>query len=140
MVERATIERFIHSIGNFSRFQDRVPLRMSQGEPCVLNYLYCHDSAQPSQISVAMRVSTARITTILNGLEKRGLVVRQPDETDRRKINVCLTEQGKAHVAQNWEEMMEVLSEILTRLGPEDTAELLRILNRLTEICDQLPT
>ncbi|MCD8085580.1 MAG: hypothetical protein LUF28_04525 [Clostridiales bacterium] len=37
------------------------------------------------------------------------------------------------------EEMMEVLSEILTRLGPEDTAEMLRLLDRLTEICDQLP-
>lgn len=94
MVERATIEQFIHSIGNFGRYRDRMPLRMAQGEPFVLNYLYCHGSAQPSQISVAMQVSTARITTILNGLEKREMVVRRPDETDRRKINVCLTEQG----------------------------------------------
>ncbi len=140
MGERATIEQFIHSVGNFSRFQDRVPLCMSQGEPFVLNYLYCHDSAQPSQISVAMQVSTARITTILNGLEKRGLVVRQPDQTDRRKINVCLTEQGRSYAVQAREEVMGLLSDILTRLGPEDTAELLRILDRLTEICDGLPT
>lgn len=138
MVERTTIEQFIHSVGEFGRFQDRVPLRLSQGEPFVLNYLYNQRSAQPSQISVAMQVSTARITTILNGLERRGLVARQADEADHRRVNVCLTEQGRAYVVQSREEMMEVLSEVLTRLGPEDTAELLRILDRLTGICDQL--
>lgn len=139
MVERATIEQFIHSIGSFGRYRDRMPLRLAQGEPFVLNYLYCHGSAQPSQISVAMQVSTARITTILNGLEKREMVVRRPDETDRRKINVCLTEQGRAYVVRDREEMLEVPSEILTQLGPEDTAEMLRLLDRLTEICDRLP-
>lgn len=139
MVEQSTIKQFLSAIERLTRCRDHIPADLARGEPYVLNYLYDRDSARPSQISVDMQVSTARVTTILNNLEKQGMVVRQADEGDRRKVNARLTEEGRTYVAHVRARLWQVVSAVLEQLGVEDTAELIRILDRLVDIHDRLP-
>ncbi len=49
-------------------------------------------------IANRLLISTASMTSLLDTLERRGLVVRDPHPQDRRKILVRLTEAGKALV------------------------------------------
>ena len=50
----------------------------------------------PKQLSEIMKVTMPRITTILNGMDKKGLIERQTSSEDRRKVIVMITKKGKA--------------------------------------------
>ncbi|MEJ2762419.1 MarR family transcriptional regulator [Photobacterium sp. MCCC 1A19761] len=52
------------------------------------------------QLSNNTNMSQATATTILDRLEKRGLVVRERSTLDKRKVHAYLTEQGKESLAQ----------------------------------------
>ena len=49
----------------------------------------------PTVISQRLLVTTASTTSLLDTLERRGLVTRLPDPDDRRKILVALTSEGQ---------------------------------------------
>ncbi|UTV28749.1 MarR family winged helix-turn-helix transcriptional regulator [Photobacterium atrarenae] len=52
------------------------------------------------QLSNNTNMSQATATTILDRLEKRGLVIRERSKLDKRKVHAYLTEQGKEALAQ----------------------------------------
>lgn len=51
-------------------------------------------------IAAEISLSQATVTTILDRLEKRGLVCRQRSNSDRRKVNVHLTPAGEEAILQ----------------------------------------
>ncbi|WP_299018175.1 MarR family transcriptional regulator [uncultured Photobacterium sp.] len=52
------------------------------------------------QLSNNTNMSQATATTILDRLEKRGLVIRERSKLDKRKVHAYLTEQGKDVLAK----------------------------------------
>ena len=68
---------------------------LSKGEWFVLNYLMGHAGlVHPKDLSKGLVVSTARIAALLNHMEEQGLVTRNADPEDNRKILVYLTDAG----------------------------------------------
>jgi DNA-binding MarR family transcriptional regulator len=49
----------------------------------------------PSHLADILLISRAGMTKRIDRLEKRGLVVRKSDASDRRSLRVCLTEAGR---------------------------------------------
>lgn len=71
----------------------------------------------PSALAKEMMLSTSAMTNRLDRLEKRGLLERQSDPTDRRGLKIVLTEEGFALVdemivshVQNQERMLSALN------------------------------
>ena len=63
-----------------------------QGGAFILQYIYMSKrEVLPSEISNEMSISTARIAAALGNLESKGLITRQIDKSDRRRILVSLT-------------------------------------------------
>src|SRR3954453_18233272 len=59
------------------------------------------DEPLPSHvIAERLIVSTASMTSLLDTIERRGLAVRLPHPTDRRKIQVAITDDGRRIVDQ----------------------------------------
>lgn len=109
-----------------------------QGEGVVLHYIASHgDEVQPGEISQKMNVSTARIATTLNSLEKKGLITRQIDTSNRRQILVRITQKGKDFAETHRKTILGVAANMLELLGEQDAKEYVRITKRLAEI---LPT
>ena len=106
----------------------------ASGERFVLSYLYQHGSAMPKQLSEAMMASTAYMAKLLGILEHKGLIVRDIDRSDRRKIIVVLTEQGTVFIKSEMEKALKIAMDILSDLGEEDAAEGVRILEKLVSI------
>jgi DNA-binding MarR family transcriptional regulator len=52
----------------------------------------------PSTIAARLMVTTGSMTSLLDTLERRGLVRRQPHPSDRRQLLVHLTDEGQALV------------------------------------------
>jgi DNA-binding MarR family transcriptional regulator len=103
-----------------------------RGERFVVLYLLQKgNSVLPGAISSEMNISTARIATVLRSLEAKGLITRQIDQTDRRKILVNLTPKGLEEAKKQQEVTVKMIVNILKLLGAQDAKELVRIVDRL---------
>lgn len=59
------------------------------------------EGARPTQRELAefLRLDPSQVVALVDDLEKRGLLRREPDPTDRRANVVVATDEGAAHVA-----------------------------------------
>ena len=68
----------------------------TMGECATLEYLSEQESpVSPTELSRFFNVSTARITTLINQLERKCYVRRMPVPDDRRKVLIQITEAGQ---------------------------------------------
>ena len=105
-----------------------------RGESFVIRLLdFQGGSVQPSEISAVMGISSARIAAALNGLERKGLITRRIDTSDRRRILVDLTDAGKVTAEEQRLAILAHTSKLLSVLGEEDAREYVRITGRLAE-------
>lgn len=106
--------------------------KMMRGESFVLNYLYNNNgTAQPKVLSKKLSVSTARIASLLNHLEEKGLVTRTPVPADSRQVMVQITPEGIDHISQIRTDVIEHTTQMLEKLGEEDAQEYIRIQKRI---------
>lgn len=100
-----------------------------QGELRVLSYLYQNDDSEtsPSDLSKALHVSRARITTALSALRKKGTVRMEMCEHDRRRMRVMLTAEGKEFIEEKQRQVEEHFDVLINGLGEENVLELIRL-------------
>lgn len=72
---------------------------LSDAQLAALGALRAHGRHTLSRLAEHERVTAPTMSTVVNGLAELGLVVRVPDEDDRRRVYVELTEQGEEVVA-----------------------------------------
>ena len=105
---------------------------VTEGEFAVLIYLANeHDGATAGQITTAIRVGCSRTTAILQSLERKGLLHREADPDDGRRVLVYLTEEGKKLEEASRQAAIGDFSGMLEYLGEEDSEHLLQILDKL---------
>lgn len=108
----------------------------SRGEAAALGYLahYEDKGVTPGALSQAMGVSSARTATILNNLERKGYVCRRHDTSDRRRVFVTITAEGRAFVAECYSRVVGQTARLLATLGEDDARDLIRIYGRIREV------
>lgn len=110
-----------------------------RGEMFIIQFLSQKtEPAIPSEISDIMGISSARIAATLNSLESKGMVSRNIDSGDRRKILVNLTEYGKSFAEEHRKMIFKDMENILMYLGKDDAKEFIRILKRLAEMPESI--
>lgn len=90
-------------------------------------------SSRMVDIALDLGVTARTLTTMVDALEKQGLVERVPDAKDRRAIQLELTDSGR-EALDPLAQALEVACEAV--IGPLDDSErkvLLRLLTRLIE-------
>lgn len=78
----------------------------------------------PTELYRALLVSSGAMTNRLDGLEARGLLVREPDPDDRRRVRVGLTDAGRDLIDAAMEAHLRALADLLVDLGRDDAADL----------------
>lgn len=114
----------------------RQAAKLARGELLALYYLQSSGGAYPGQLSDELSVSTARIAAMLRDMEEKGWIERRDDTSDNRHTLVTLTGAGLQEISRRREQTVEALSGVLRTLGPEDASELIRLLKRMNEICN----
>ncbi len=82
-------------------------------------------------LAEALGVTPRNITTIVDGLEREGLLARRPDPTDRRAILLELTEKGWAHVEQVHALQRDLAERMFAPLNAHERCALYGLLTRL---------
>lgn len=87
-------------------------------------------SADQRDLQEAMRIRPASCSELISKLEAKGLVERQRDEDDRRKVQIFLTEKGKERSQKTG---LEARTEFFEVLDTEEQETLRRLLLKLLE-------
>ncbi|MER5276443.1 MarR family transcriptional regulator [Streptomyces sp. NPDC002809] len=85
----------------------------------------------PRRMTVLARahgVVPRTLTSLVDGLEKRGLATRTPDPDDRRVVLVSLTEKGEALMRQIDETSAQLADEIFAQVPADDRVALAKLL------------
>lgn len=90
----------------------------------------------PKALSTQMGVSQATVTALLDKLEKRQMVVRVRSESDRRQMNLLLTEAGRAAVEDSPDALQQRFVEQFESLQDWEQAQLVASLERVAGMLD----
>ena len=97
----------------------------------VLEALYHLGPLLPSQLAQKHLMSRGNITTVVDNLEKRGLVRRERDTTDRRIVRVSLTDEGRATVQEILPQHVSAIVAEMRCLTQQEQEEIGRLCRRL---------
>lgn len=106
-----------------------IELNLSQAS--LLAYVDEQGALSQTRLAAAMGLGRAQTGTLVDGLERRGLLERQPDANDRRVWLVATTRQGSALV-RRVHEIDEVLrAELRAGISRAERQQLAQLLERL---------
>jgi len=67
---------------------------LSAGQPRMLNYIFQNNGCIQREIAKDCNLEPASVTSVLNSMEKSGLISRTPVKGDKRALEVRLTDKG----------------------------------------------
>jgi len=113
---------------------------LKQGEFDVLAALKrCGDEAlTPSQLYQSMLLSSGAMTSRLDRLEKKQLILRQHCKQDRRSIKVKLTDKGLKVINEVYPAHFALLDELLDTLTDKDKQQLSGLLKTCLQQIDSV--
>ncbi|MEQ3696766.1 MAG: MarR family transcriptional regulator [Pseudomonadales bacterium] len=92
-----SIRQVIRAIDLYSKKLNK-ETGLTSSQLLVLQDIRQHEGTMVKDIANRITLSSATVTSILDRLEARGLVVRQRSENDRRRVGLFLTETGSAAI------------------------------------------
>jgi DNA-binding MarR family transcriptional regulator len=95
-------------------------------------------SVYVSDIQSKLYITKPAVSQILNALEKKGYVSREIDKNDRRKIAVTLTPKGQEILKQMRADADQMLETVISRLGEENTRQMIRLFTLMADISEDL--
>lgn len=87
--------RYAHRAFVKALAQKLEPHGITTGEWSALRVLWMQEGLTQVELAARMQVERASLTSVLNGLEEKGLIARARNRDDRRKINLRLTPPGR---------------------------------------------
>ncbi|KRF22302.1 MULTISPECIES: MarR family winged helix-turn-helix transcriptional regulator [unclassified Phycicoccus] len=113
-------------------YLDERVLHLSPSEGMVMRHLQGGDAATPTSIAAAVGLQRTNVSTVLRGLEQKGLIERSTNTEDRRVVTVQLSERGRGHyeLARN-----EWAAAVASAAG-NDTRQLDAAIELLTRVRD----
>ncbi|MCL1964965.1 MAG: transcriptional regulator [Firmicutes bacterium] len=129
------IEKAIHSFSEMLASNQKDMMtdfnRANKGELFVLHFLALRNAeVLPSELSAALRSSTARISALLGALEKKGQIERDIDKSNRRNILVTITDAGRERIEVEMTKIRKTMTQIFTEMGETDTEAFIRLFKR----------
>ena len=110
---------------------------LSPSESAVLARIGRSGPMTPGQLARSEHVQPPSMTRIIERLETRGYLLRQPDPGDRRQILVSRTAAGDEFAAQARAVRTAWLSRQLGKLDPEQQRAIAAATSALTALADQ---
>ncbi|MBA4496546.1 MarR family winged helix-turn-helix transcriptional regulator [Paenactinomyces guangxiensis] len=108
------------------------PWGLTLGRLCLLVSLRRFNKPMlPSELGDDLAVTRANVSGLLKALEAQGMVRREFDPADRRRILVHMTPAGEKTLEQVWPVYVEAISARFKRLSPEKQALLFQLLEEL---------
>jgi DNA-binding MarR family transcriptional regulator len=108
---------------------------LSEGKFCVLVVLHQHgEGIAPSVLAEKVGVTRATISSMLQRMERDGLVAVKADKADARSKKVKLTKKGNAFMQEVLPPHYLRVTKLMEKLSEEEQREVIALLHKLTEV------
>lgn len=97
----------------------------------IMNHLFINPNANQSDLADLMSVSKPTVSSIVDTLVRKGLVVRNVPDSDRRKTTLNLTTAGVDLVKSIRDEAVSSFSKILEKLSDVEVENLNSIMRKI---------
>ncbi|SDW60511.1 DNA-binding transcriptional regulator, MarR family [Paenibacillus sp. CF384] len=114
-----------------SHLEEELAPGLTEGQLSVLELLLVHQPMKPSDLLGYLETTPAAITTLLDRMERGGLVVRNRDESDRRIVWVTVTDKGQVEAARGIAIRDAYISEALDRISSHNQQLLVYLLGKV---------
>lgn len=80
-----------------------------------------------------LKITPPSATSLIEKMEKKGLVIRMRNRKDRRVVSIRLSSKTKKEIGVLWKEREKVLNQIVSKLSAQDKKHFIRIMRILIE-------
>lgn len=101
------------------------------GQPKVLDYLKDHDGSSQKDIARACFIEAGSLTTILNGMEEKGLIERRTLNGNRRSYHIFMTDEGKRKQQMIDEAFAEIEEKAVSDISDEEYSQFMSVYQKL---------
>lgn len=115
-------------------FNELVGPEMTPVQFAILRFV--HESPGIDQVGLARQVGLDTSTTALTAarLQARGLLRRDPSESDRRQLQLHLTDEGEALLGSTVQGVHAMRDKLLSPLDPEDREHFMELLRKFVDV------
>ena len=99
-----------------------------------LTFVYNHEGTSLSDVAEHIGLSLPAMSTLVDGLVSRGLIIRQENREDRRRMTLSLTNSGRAKLDSAYKATRIQLAKSLRRLSTSDCATVISAMKLLKDI------
>ncbi|MCU0451839.1 MAG: MarR family transcriptional regulator [Bernardetiaceae bacterium] len=95
-----------------------------------------------TKIAPLMGMEARSLSRILRTMEEEGLIYRKADELDKRKVLICLTDEGKIKREVSRQVVKEFNQKVRLALPPEKLEAFFEVIETISEVVEgyKLPT
>lgn len=97
----------------------------------ILELLYNKGPHSIQQISDIFKIPGGSISYVVSKMEKSGYIKRESSPTDRRSVQVMLSEAGEAILSEIFPNHAKVISERLSYISNEEKLQLIHLLKKV---------
>ena len=109
-------------------------LRVNRTDLRCMSVLFLGGPTTAKNLAAATRLTPGAFTTALDRLERAGYARRVPDEQDRRRVNVELTNKALDAIREVWGPVEEEGRQILSRYTDDELTVILEFLQRSIDL------
>ncbi|MDT8428854.1 MAG: MarR family transcriptional regulator [Pseudomonadales bacterium] len=137
-----TIEQVLVAIRRIIRATDLRSKQLSKqtgltsSQLVMLKAIQAASRVTAGQLASRISLSQATVTTLLDRLEQRGLVLRQRNGDDRRKVHVVLTRAGEQTLAEAPQPLQETFVRQFRELPDWEQSMVLSSLQKVAHMMD----
>lgn len=118
----------------FTRFK---PYDVTPEQWSLLNHLCEQEGINQKELAARLGKDPPTTTRILDGLDRKQLIRRQPNPDDRRSFLIFLTEEGRSIAKQLLPIEQETIKAAVAGLNKEQIEVFLQVLNHINDNIDQ---
>lgn len=132
----SVLPRLMRSVKHHGRYAEGAGELREMGEMQVMSlFTLLHAGKQlTGELARRFNVTNPTMTHNIDELVRRGLVERQPDTEDRRKIFLSLTDEGRRLATTAHEQACRILAEYLGPLTNDELSDVMRAMGHLRRL------
>jgi DNA-binding MarR family transcriptional regulator len=105
---------------------------LTESQLTVLEFILNHDQVKPSDLTEFLATTPAAITTLMDRMEKGGLIERERDTQDRRIVWLKLTAKGESEGRRGIQVRQDFLEQYLSRISTHNQQLLVYLLGKVS--------
>ena len=121
----------------FAKELSRNDINLTPEQYLVMDILWDAEVMSQQAIADIIQKDKNSVTKFIDSLEKKGLVYRQVNKTDRRVNNIVVSEEGMKLKARTTEVAIGMMRNVLKDIKEEDLMALDKVMNQIKENIDE---